>query len=52
MALSVAQMARMSRLLDEALGLDESGRRQWLEVLAPEDQDLGAALRRALLADG
>jgi serine/threonine protein kinase/TolB-like protein/Flp pilus assembly protein TadD len=52
MALSVAQMARMSRLLDEALGLDESGRRQWLEVLAPEDQDLEGALWRALLPDG
>jgi serine/threonine protein kinase len=52
MALSVAQMARMSRLLEEALPLDEEARRQWLQALAPEDQDLEAALQRALLPDG
>jgi serine/threonine protein kinase/TolB-like protein len=52
MALSVAQMARLSRLLDEALPLDEAERRQWLQTLAPKDQDLEAALRRALLPDG
>jgi len=52
MVLLVAQMARMSRLLDEALGLDEAGRRQWLQALAPEEHDLEAALRRALLPDG
>jgi eukaryotic-like serine/threonine-protein kinase len=48
MALSVAQMARMSRLLDEALTLDEPGRRRWLKELHPEHRDLEAALRRAL----
>jgi serine/threonine protein kinase/TolB-like protein/Flp pilus assembly protein TadD len=52
MALSISQMARMARLLDEALALDETGRRQWLEALAPEHRDLEAALRRALLPDG
>jgi hypothetical protein len=31
MTLSVAQMALMSRLLDEALPLDAAGRRDWLE---------------------
>jgi hypothetical protein len=30
MGLSAAQMAQMSALLDEALELDEAGRRQWL----------------------
>jgi len=52
MVLLVAQMARMSRLLDEALGLDEAGRRQWLQALAPEEHDWRPALRRALLPDG
>jgi len=50
--LSAAQMAQMSRLLDEALELDEPGRRRWLEALDPEHRDLEAALRRALLPDG
>jgi len=49
MALSAAQMAQMSALLDEALELDEAGRRQWLERLGPEHRELGGALRRALL---
>jgi len=43
------QMARLSRLLDEALPLDEAARRVWLENLSPEYQDLAAALREALL---
>ncbi len=51
MALSTAQMARMSRLLDEALDLDEAGRRRWLESLEAHDQDLQEALRSALLPD-
>jgi len=34
MGLSISQMARMSQLLDEALPLDEAGRRAWLERLA------------------
>jgi serine/threonine protein kinase/Flp pilus assembly protein TadD len=49
MGLSISQMARMSQLLDDALPLDEAGRRAWLETLAPEHEDLFAALRAALL---
>ena len=49
MALSIPQMARMSRLLDEALALDEAGRRPWLERATLEHPDLAAALREALL---
>jgi serine/threonine protein kinase/cytochrome c-type biogenesis protein CcmH/NrfG len=49
MALSAAQMAQMSALLDEALELDEAGRRQWLERLGPEHRELEGALRQALL---
>jgi serine/threonine-protein kinase len=52
MALSVAQIARISRLLDEALPLDQAARSQWLAALAPEDKELEAALRRVLLPDG
>ena len=49
MGLSIPQMTRMSRLLDEALPLDAAGRRAWLEALPEEHQDLAAALRDALL---
>jgi serine/threonine protein kinase/Tfp pilus assembly protein PilF len=49
MGLSIPQMAQMSRLLDEALPLDEAGRRAWLEMLAPEYQDIAQPLRQALL---
>ena len=49
MGLSIPQMARMSRLLDEALALDEAGRRAWLERATQEHADLAAALRAALL---
>jgi serine/threonine protein kinase/Tfp pilus assembly protein PilF len=49
--LSISQMALMSQLLDEALALDEAGRRRWLEQLSPEHQDLAEPLRRALLPD-
>jgi serine/threonine protein kinase len=49
MGLSISQMARMSQLLDEALPLDEAGRRAWLERLSAEHADLNAALRAALL---
>ena len=49
MELSVAQMGRMSRLLDDVMGLDEAGRRAWLERLPPLHADLAAALRAALL---
>jgi eukaryotic-like serine/threonine-protein kinase len=46
--LTSAQMARMSRVLDEALELDEAGRREWLAALNPEHQDIAEALREAL----
>jgi serine/threonine-protein kinase len=44
-------MARMSQLLDEALGLDEAARGLWLEKAAQEHPDLAAALRAALLPE-
>jgi uncharacterized protein (DUF924 family)/serine/threonine protein kinase/Tfp pilus assembly protein PilF len=50
-ALSIPQIALMSRLLDQALPLDEAGRRCWLEQLSPQHQDLVDALRRALLPE-
>src|SRR5882762_6675646 len=50
MALSAEQLARMSRLLDEAIDLDEAGREKWLQALSPEHQDLKAALKQGLLA--
>jgi serine/threonine protein kinase/Tfp pilus assembly protein PilF len=46
---SIPQLARMSRLLDEALLLDAAGRRAWLERLSLEYQDLAHYLRDALL---
>ena len=52
MSLTTIQMARMSKLLDEALPLDEPGRRRWLEELSPADRDLALALREALLGSG
>jgi hypothetical protein len=51
MALSIAQMARMSQLLEEALALDEAGRRAWLEKATQEHADLAVALRSALLPE-
>jgi len=48
--LSVAQMALMSRLLDEALPLALPERSAWLERLPPEHEPLRAALRDALFA--
>ncbi len=42
-------MALMSRLLDEALPLDEAERRAWLEKQSPEYPDLAQHLREALL---
>ncbi|HTT05348.1 MAG TPA: protein kinase [Steroidobacteraceae bacterium] len=50
MQLSIPQIEMMSRLLDEALPLDEPGRRLWLEGLSAEYQELAPALRSALLA--
>src|SRR4029077_13448019 len=49
MKLSAAEMAVMSRLLDEALPLDLTGRQRWLESLPPEHAALVEALRYALL---
>jgi len=51
MKLTIHQMALMSRLLDEALPLDEAGRRRWLEDLSPDYRDLAQALRTALLPE-
>jgi len=51
MGLSASQMALMSRLLDEALPLDASSRRAWLERLSPEYSDIAPALREALLPE-
>jgi TolB-like protein/Flp pilus assembly protein TadD/predicted Ser/Thr protein kinase len=51
MALSRSQMVRMDALLEQALDLDQVGRKRWLQELGPEDRDLEAALRRALLAE-
>src|ERR1700691_180820 len=51
MELSIHQIALMSRLLDEALPLDEAGRRAWLESLPTEHRDLAPALREALLPE-
>ena len=44
-------MVLMSQLLDEALALDDAGRRAWLERLSRENQDLASALRAALLPE-
>lgn len=49
MPLTVAQMALMSRLLDEALPLDEADRRAWLDKQSPAYPDLAQQLREALL---
>jgi serine/threonine protein kinase/tetratricopeptide (TPR) repeat protein len=49
MRLTAPQMALMSRLLDEALPLDEAGRRAWLEALPEEHKQLFAPLRHTLL---
>jgi len=49
MPLTIAQMALMSRLLDEALPLDEADRRAWLEKQSTEYPDLAQHLREALL---
>ncbi|HEY2463964.1 MAG TPA: protein kinase [Steroidobacteraceae bacterium] len=51
MTLSIAQMAAMSRLLDEALPLDAAGRRAWLETLPTEHRELARHLKDALLPD-
>lgn len=48
--LLAAQIVQMSRLLDEALPLDASARRHWLDRLGPEHRTLEPALRKTLLA--
>jgi eukaryotic-like serine/threonine-protein kinase len=44
-------MALMSQLLEEALALDEAGRRSWLKRATQEHPDLAGALREALLPE-
>ena len=51
MRLSASQFTVMSRLLDEALPLDDAGRRRWLETLPKEYADLLDSLRQALLPE-
>jgi len=51
MKLSSADMALMSRLLDEALPLATAARRDWLQALPAEYQHLAATLRTALLPE-
>jgi eukaryotic-like serine/threonine-protein kinase len=48
MALTADQIAELSRLLDQALPLDDESRHQWLDHLPSEHQDLLPALRQAL----
>src|SRR5258706_11876977 len=48
MRLWTEQLARMSRLLDEVIDVDEAGRQKWLHALASEHRDLEPALRQAL----
>jgi serine/threonine protein kinase/Flp pilus assembly protein TadD len=51
MRLTAPQFAQMSRLLDEALPLDDAGRRRWLDTLPEQYQDLFVPLRQALLPE-
>jgi len=51
MTLKREQMAVISRLLDEALALDEAGRRRWLQDLPSEHQQLAGSLRAALFPE-
>jgi serine/threonine protein kinase/Flp pilus assembly protein TadD len=51
MRLTGPQIELMSRLLDEALPLDDAGRRRWLETLPAEYDVLLAPLRQALLQE-
>jgi serine/threonine protein kinase/Tfp pilus assembly protein PilF len=44
-------MTSISRLLEEALPLDDAGRRRWLQALEPQYQELLPALREALLPE-
>jgi len=51
MSISVRHMTQMSRLLDEALELDDAGRRHWLDALAAAHRQLEHKLQRALVPD-
>jgi eukaryotic-like serine/threonine-protein kinase len=51
MALTADQIAALSRLLDQALPLDDEGRQRWLEDLSSEHRALLPALRQALLLE-
>jgi len=51
MGLSRGQMARLIRLVDEGLSIDEDGRRCWLANLPPEYADLMEVLRESLLRE-
>jgi serine/threonine protein kinase/Tfp pilus assembly protein PilF len=51
MRFTASQTALMSRLLDEALPMDDAGRRRWLQTLRPEYRELLPALRQALLPE-
>jgi len=45
---STELLARISRLLDEVIDMDEGGRQRWLQALPPEHRDLEPTLRYAL----
>lgn len=49
MSISVKHMVQMSQLLDEALELDDLGRRRWLDALTAGHRQLEHALQRALV---
>jgi eukaryotic-like serine/threonine-protein kinase len=49
MSISVKHMAQMSQLLEEALALDDMGRRRWLDALTAGHRQLEHALQRALV---
>jgi serine/threonine protein kinase len=51
MKLSAAEMAVLSRLLDEALPLEGAARRAWLQALPADYEHLAAVLRAALLPE-
>lgn len=52
MKLSTEQLARMSRLLDEVLEMDDAARRQWLASLPAQHADIEPALRQGLFPAG
>jgi eukaryotic-like serine/threonine-protein kinase len=49
LALSIAQIAILNRLLEEGLSLDETAVSDWLERIAPEHPELIGVLRDALV---